>query len=203
MAPPWVPRGVLKDDGVTLHPFYFQRSLGSGESKRTSPLPRSGATSSLTSDPRDAIAARVDRYLGIIAGAAAGAGIPLALLQAVIHQESGGDPTAYRIEPRVVDISCGLMQLLMGTARGLGYMGTLPDLFDPTTNISLGTRLLGTLYDRYTSEELALVAYNGGPGAAAAYKLGVRWPSVARYARTVLALSDYYTARAARAQSGT
>ena len=37
-------------------------------------------------------------------------------------------------------------------------------LFDPETNIRYGTYYLSYLYDRYGDWELALAAYNGGPG---------------------------------------
>ena len=37
-------------------------------------------------------------------------------------------------------------------------------LYDPETNIKYGTYYLSRLYDRYGDWELALAAYNGGPG---------------------------------------
>lgn len=61
---------------------------------------------------------------------------------AFIEIESAWNPTALRAEPRLDDASYGLMQLLYGTARGLGFTGNPADLYDPTTNIMFGVALL-------------------------------------------------------------
>lgn len=89
--------------------------------------------------------------------------VPAAWIQAVIDTESSGNPRAYRYEPAIKDASYGLMQLLYSTAKGLGYEGTPDGLYDPETNINLGTRLLRQLRDRY-GDDFARVysAYNSG-----------------------------------------
>lgn len=95
-------------------------------------------------------------------------GVPLAHVLATIAAESAFNPNAYRGEPQIADASRGLMQVLAGTAAGLGYQGDLAGLFDPATNIDLGTRLLRQNFDRASGTtdqerwDVAHAAYNSG-----------------------------------------
>lgn len=86
-------------------------------------------------------------------------GLDPALVAAVIAAESVGDAGA--VSPAGAQ---GLMQLMPGTAAGLGVR----DPFDPRQNVEGGTRLLAGLLRQFGSVELALAAYNAGPGAVAA-----------------------------------
>lgn len=89
--------------------------------------------------------------------------VPEVWIRAVIDTESSWDPNAYRAEPQINDASYGLMQLLVRTARGLGFAGDAEDLYDPAINIDLGTKLLGDLRSRYGDDFRRIYsAYNSG-----------------------------------------
>lgn len=102
-------------------------------------------------------------------------GVATALLKAVIAAESAFNPRALRTEaprpslpptldfPLGGDASIGLMQLLVRTARGLGFNGSIEELYDPFINTRLGARLLRQNLDRTGGNiPSALSAYNGG-----------------------------------------
>ncbi len=148
-------------------------------------------------DPRAVPAAKVTTFRSLILDAATRHGVEPTLVMAVIHEESGGDPDAFRIEPAVRDASFGLMQLLLGTARGLGWSLPPRYLFDPTPNIELGTQLLALNIHQYGSAWLALIAYNGGGGAVRWYRAGWKTGPAVHYANVVWALKAYYGEREA------
>jgi len=105
----------------------------------------------------------------IINAAADRHGVPAALVRATIASESQFNPSAWRPEPAIKDGSAGLMQILLGTAKGVGYGGSLGDrlqltgLFAPATNIEYGTAYLATQYQRAGGDISGTIsAYNGG-----------------------------------------
>ena len=91
-------------------------------------------------------------------------GVPEHLVYAVIRTESDFESGAVSRAGAV-----GLMQIIPSTFQWLTD-GILFEhleegmLYDPETNIRYGTYYLSFLYDRYGDWELALAAYNGGPG---------------------------------------
>lgn len=108
-----------------------------------------------------------NNYNAVISAAIArhGGRVSSALVRAVIGAESGFNPKAYRAEPAIGDASRGLMQLLLKTARGLGYQGTADGLYDPATNIDLGVRFLSELVTAKGGDiQAAISAYNNGNG---------------------------------------
>jgi soluble lytic murein transglycosylase-like protein len=95
-------------------------------------------------------------YEAYIRNAAAKYNVDPSLVKAVIETESSFHANA--VSPAGAK---GLMQLMDGTARGLG----VNDPFDPQQNIDAGTRYLSYLIDKYGgSVQTALAAYNAGPG---------------------------------------
>lgn len=92
----------------------------------------------------------------IIERAARREGLSADLLHAVIRAESNYDPRC-----RSSAGAMGLMQLMPGTAQGLG----VTDPWDPEQNVFGGARYLRRQIDRFGDLELALAAYNAGPGA--------------------------------------
>ena len=88
-------------------------------------------------------------------------GIRADLVRAVIHAESAFNPFA-----RSIKGAMGLMQLMPTTAAELG----VTDAYDPSQNIRAGVTYLKRLLVRFAqNEELALAAYNAGPGAVVKY----------------------------------
>ena len=103
------------------------------------------------------------KYDSLIAVNADKYNVPFTWIKAVIATESSFNPNAYRAEKQINDASRGLMQLLLQTARNLGYTGVPDGLFDPMVNIGLGAKLLAQLQARYGSDFSAVYAvYNSG-----------------------------------------
>jgi soluble lytic murein transglycosylase-like protein len=98
-----------------------------------------------------------DRFDGLIVRHAEARGVRPDLVRAVVQVESGYNPGAISVKGAM-----GLMQLMPATAASLGVKRP----FDPEENIRGGVTYLRRLLDLYDgNEELALAAYNAGPGA--------------------------------------
>lgn len=99
-------------------------------------------------------------YSEYISKYAAEEGLEAYLVMAVIKQESN-----YIADARS-DYAGGLMQLTEATAEEYGRKLGIDDFnyMDPETNIRIGCFVLHKLIDRYENIDVALAAYNAGPG---------------------------------------
>lgn len=154
---------------VPSTPDVIRRILPDGASSRAA-APVSGAAATVSD---------ATPYAGLINAAAARTGVPGELLAAVAKQESGFNPKA--VSPAGAQ---GLMQLMPGTARGLG----VENPFDPAQAIDGAARLLRSLIDRFGQTDLALAAYNAGPGAVARYDGIPPYRETQNYVRNVMAM---------------
>ena len=98
---------------------------------------------------------RLKKFGSIIQKASEMFGVDEKLIKAVISQESYANPKAVSHAG-----AKGLMQLMDGTAEGLG----VKDSFDPEENILAGTKYLKIMMARFNDKKLALAAYNAGAG---------------------------------------
>jgi len=111
--------------------------------------------------------------------------LPIDLVGAVVRQESFGDHFAARYESHyryTVDTarfaklnrisektelehqktSWGLLQIMGGTARDIGYKGALVGLTVPEVGLYWGAKFLKRLVDKYDHLDDAIAAYNAG-----------------------------------------
>lgn len=132
-----------------------------------------------------------EKFQDIVQKASQKHGVPVALINAVIHQESSFNANATS--------HCGaqgLMQLMPKTAQAYGCTNS----YDPEQNIMAGTHFLSDLLSKYKGNvTLSLAGYNAGPGNVAKY--GNKVPPFEETQDYVVKVQRYYNANLAAAQT--
>jgi hypothetical protein len=122
-------------------------------------------------------------YADLFAQAGSKHGVSPALLAAVAKTESNFNSTA--VSPAGAR---GLMQFMPATAAGLGV-----DAADPASAIDGAARYLRSLTDRFGSTDLALAAYNAGPGTVSRHGGIPPYPETQDYVRKVTTAAEAYS----------
>lgn len=163
------------------------RPAPSGSPGRTFAVGGGTAVRTTVATPPSTARAGLQRRLHpIIEAHAARHDISADLIRAVIQVESAWNPRAVSSAGAL-----GLMQLMPATAAELGVINP----FDPEENIRGGVTYLRRLLDRFDGNpELALAAYNAGPGAVEKY--GRRIPpyrETQQYVRKIKSVTEIRT----------
>jgi hypothetical protein len=161
--------GASASQFATMLQSLSSDSTNSGGNSYLTSLPESSSASALlwqqiggTAESNNSVISgeitgtKCTNYDELIGAASAKYGVPIDLIKAVIDTESS-------FNPNVVSSAGakGLMQLMDGTASGLGVTNS----FDPAQNIDGGVRYLSYQLKRFGGQEkMALAAYNAGPG---------------------------------------
>jgi hypothetical protein len=122
-------------------------------------------------------------YSDLFSRAASRYGVDASLLAAMASQESGFNSSA--VSPAGAK---GLMQFMPATAAGLGV-----NPLDPSSAIDGAARYLSSLKKQFGSTELALAAYNAGPGTVSRYGGIPPYSETQNYVRAVMSKAEAYT----------
>ncbi|WP_346621838.1 transglycosylase SLT domain-containing protein [Blastococcus montanus] len=121
-------------------------------------------------------------YADLFTRAGSRHGVDPSLLAAVAKQESNFNSSA--VSPAGAQ---GLMQFMPATARGLGV-----NPLDPGSAVDGAAKYLSTLAEQFGSTELALAAYNAGPGTVRRYGGVPPFPETQHYVRSVMSKAEAY-----------
>jgi peptidoglycan DL-endopeptidase CwlO len=121
-------------------------------------------------------------YADLFTRAGARYGVDASLLAAVASQESSFNASA--VSPAGAQ---GLMQFMPATAKGLGV-----NALDPTSAIDGAARYLSSLTKQFGSTDLALAAYNAGPGTVTRYGGVPPYTETQNYVRRVMTKAEAY-----------
>jgi hypothetical protein len=150
------------------HPTVIRRVLPTA----TSTLPAVGSGSSLASVP----------YADLFTRAGNRYGVDPSILAAVANQESGFDSGAVSQAG-----AQGLMQFMPATAAGLGV-----NPLDPASAVDGAARYLSSLTKQFGSTQLALAAYNAGPGTVSRYGGVPPYAETQNYVSSVMSKAEAY-----------
>lgn len=150
-------KSASRQGGVGLADLIYRQLSGEARIPQDIAKPQWVAQASYRSSqgalPARASQAQVEQWTK---EAAQAHGVDPSLLRSLVRQESAGDSLA-----RSPVGAQGLTQLMPATARELGVQNP----YDGRENLFGGAKYLRQMLDRYQGqEELALAAYNAGPG---------------------------------------
>lgn len=156
----------------------FQKILDSTMEGSSSPMKSSAISKKFGPDvSKDEINALIEQY-------SAKNGLDADFVRAVVKQESGFNE---RATSRCG--AMGLMQLMPGTAKGLGVVNP----YDAEQNVAGGTKMLSNLLKTYGGDKkLALAAYNAGGGAVKKYGGIPPYRETQNYVKNVLSIYNRY-----------
>ncbi|WP_231293255.1 lytic transglycosylase domain-containing protein [Sporosarcina sp. P33] len=132
-----------------------EQLLSQGTNALPFSLPSRPAETAAAAMPDSAPVSSKTQFADIIKQAADTYQLPEKLIAAVIRQESNFKSNAVSRAG-----AAGLMQLMPGTAKHLGVTNPM----DPQQNIMGGAKYLRKMLNQFGSKEMALAAYNAGPG---------------------------------------
>ena len=121
-------------------------------------------------------------YADLFSRAASRYGVDASVLAAMANQESGFNSQA--VSPAGAQ---GLMQFMPSTAAGLGV-----NPLDPNSAIDGAARYLSTLTKQFGSTDVALAAYNAGPGTVSRYGGIPPYSETQNYVRNVMSKAEAY-----------
>ncbi len=121
-------------------------------------------------------------YANLFTQAASRHGVDASLLAAMASQESGFNASA--VSPAGAQ---GLMQFMPSTAAGLGV-----NPLDPSSAIDGAARYMSSLTQQFGSTDLALAAYNAGPGTVSKYGGIPPYSETQNYVRAVMSKAEAY-----------
>ncbi|PID62450.1 MAG: murein transglycosylase [Ignavibacteriae bacterium] len=131
-----------------------EKFLGNTFGKLNSISKANSSTKKVTLNPK--AVDRIKKYEDVIKSASEKYGIDKKLIQSIILTESAGNVNA-----KSKANAKGLMQLMDSTAKDMG----VNNVWNPKENIFGGTKYLSKLLNRFDGNtNLALAAYNAGPG---------------------------------------
>lgn len=176
----------------------YQLFFKGGSSLDPVPVPAAPAPSEMLQNHklflRVAQHPNLERYKSLIDASAKTQGLDPSLVKAMIAVESAFEPQA--VSPKG---ALGLMQIMPATGARYGVSANArrtveQQLFDPATNLRIGTRYLRDLLQRFDQDlRLALAAYNAGEGAVEQYARTIPpYPETRDYVALVQQFEAYY-----------